>query len=515
MPAMLLSLIALAPQGALDPSHQSWSQFLGVDDTSAPFDVQIAEGVGLTWCRPGTSTSNVVAFATGAAQPTVVYTAAATTPRAFAAARDTPTIVVYENNPLSLVAYSTADPQPIWTWPLPGIATLAAPQLAITPDGAFVATLSGPFGSPVMAHVLDGTTGIELERYASPYSVITELQLADDGSRLLVDESGVGIQVLALPGLLHEVTLTAFQTIVTDAIDRVAETDLTPDDLRVRTRTPEGTWPVTLVLPGVAEWPVTFSGDGETLVTRAANGDLVLRDLAAGGAVLASHGPPASFWEAVVDTTGERVAVHMQPDQLLQVIDRQGAVIADEDALANQPTFMTSDFDLSSDGRFVGVVGSAFVGFDDRRFAVMLDLDLSPLAYCQPKLSSSLCWSLLSAGPGSNPTSGAGDFVVTADTVEPQRPGLFFYGLAGPADAPFLGGTLCVNPPLGRTPPQFSGGTVSFACDGTFALVLNDGTSPYDAPGNKVWVQAWYRDPLNGPGSLGTALSNALEITFD
>lgn len=68
---------------------------------------------------------------------------------------------------------------------------------------------------------------------------------------------------------------------------------------------------------------------------------------------------------------------------------------------------------------------------------------------------------------------------------------------------------------MGRTPLQFAGGSSALSCDGSFSFVVNDGGGTTDpGPGNSVWLQSWYHDPLNGPGNLGTALSNALQLDY-
>ena len=56
-------------------------------------------------------------------------------------------------------------------------------------------------------------------------------------------------------------------------------------------------------------------------------------------------------------------------------------------------------------------------------------------------------------------------------------------------------------------------------CFGTYATVVNDG-APFptglDAGvGNSGWHQYWYRDPNGGAGSLGSALSDAIQLDFE
>ena len=139
-----------------------------------------------------------------------------------------------------------------------------------------------------------------------------------------------------------------------------------------------------------------------------------------------------------------------------------------------------------------------------------------PLVYCTAKTSSAGCVAAIgSSDPAAQPVSGANDYSVTASALQGAKNGIFFFSLSGPLAAPFSGGTLCVQPPLGRTPIQFSFGSSATSCDGAFALVVNDGTSLHDpGPGSSVWMQTWYRDPNNGAGTLGTALSDGIRLDY-
>jgi len=143
-----------------------------------------------------------------------------------------------------------------------------------------------------------------------------------------------------------------------------------------------------------------------------------------------------------------------------------------------------------------------------------VDCGGGPVEYCVPKPSSSFCLTdIVTSDLGSAPVSGAADYSVLANDVQAFRNGIFFFGLSGQLDVPFQGGTLCVNPPLARSPVMNAGGSVPGACDGSYSLVLNDGVSIWDpGPGNTVWSQVWYRDPP--VDVFGTALSDAIEIPF-
>ena len=142
-----------------------------------------------------------------------------------------------------------------------------------------------------------------------------------------------------------------------------------------------------------------------------------------------------------------------------------------------------------------------------------------PTLYCTAKTSSAGCVTTMStSNPSAQPVSGANDYSALADSVQGGKNGIMFFGVNGQAGIPFNNGTLCMNPPLGRAPIQFSFGSGANTCDGSFAQVLNDGgaTNPNldRGPGTMNWVQWWYRDPQNGAGSLGTSLSDAAELTY-
>ena len=142
-----------------------------------------------------------------------------------------------------------------------------------------------------------------------------------------------------------------------------------------------------------------------------------------------------------------------------------------------------------------------------------------PTIDCVPKVSSAGCLNSISTSDLANhPTSGAGGYLVTCSGVQGAKNGLLFASTAGAASTPFVGGTLCMNPPLKRGPVVNSGGTNPMTCDGSFSQVINDGLViplGLDAgAGNTGWYQFWYRDPGNGVGSLGTALSDAVELDF-
>ena len=143
----------------------------------------------------------------------------------------------------------------------------------------------------------------------------------------------------------------------------------------------------------------------------------------------------------------------------------------------------------------------------------------SVVVYCTAKTSSAGCVATIGTSDSANqPISGVGGYSVTARRVQGEKTGLLFASISGPSAIPFGGGTLCMNPPLKRGPVQFSGGSSPVECNGRYTTLVNDGTSfPIGmdpGAGMSATYQYWYRDPSNGAGNFGTALSDAVLLTF-
>lgn len=130
-----------------------------------------------------------------------------------------------------------------------------------------------------------------------------------------------------------------------------------------------------------------------------------------------------------------------------------------------------------------------------------------PVNYCTAKLNSLGCLPALTGDPGS-PTSGGAPWLITADQIINNKPGIFFYGF-GRNSLPFQGGFLCVQPPTQRLPVMVSGGNPPpNDCTGQLsvdvaALALTSGTT--------VNFQCWSRDP-SSPST--TSLTGGLELTI-
>lgn len=143
-------------------------------------------------------------------------------------------------------------------------------------------------------------------------------------------------------------------------------------------------------------------------------------------------------------------------------------------------------------------------------------------SYCTAKPSDALgCLGVMSVADSSvAPVSGANDYSVTVSAIDGFKTGIFF-GSFGPATAlPFLGGTLCMFPPLERGDILFSFGT-SGSCDGSYSTVINTGsfggpgTNLDPGPGGTVFSQGWWRSPCGGCATgFEIGLSDALQLDY-
>lgn len=285
---------------------------------------------------------------------------------------------------------------------------------------------------------------------------------------------------------------------------------------------------------------VAFRSWATNLVAADSNGaaDIFLHDMTTGVTVRASLGtggvqPDADCNDPALSADGRYVLfsssatnlvasdTHASSDVFLR--DRLlGTTTCVSRAAGDAPALGDSQAcTLTPDARFVIFTSSApnLVGQDSNACSDLFWTDRNGCAavlasYCSAAPSSNGCVATLSAAGTPSASAGSG-FVLQADLVEGQRLGLFFYGLSGPAEQPFAGGSalLCVNSPLRRMTAQNSGGDAGL-CNGQLSLDWNQYVAthahalgvPFQG-GEVVWVQAWYRDP-DAPGSA--SLSNGM-----
>ena len=119
--------------------------------------------------------------------------------------------------------------------------------------------------------------------------------------------------------------------------------------------------------------------------------------------------------------------------------------------------------------------------------------------YCAGKLTSNGI--VAAIGVQGAPSATLGNFEIELFDVMPAKTGVVFYGTA-PSSQPFLGGTLCVQPPLVRG-PTFTGDAFGYA------------KVPFQVlpgwVGQTRYFQAWFRDPQD-PHSVG--LTGGVEVSF-
>ncbi len=135
--------------------------------------------------------------------------------------------------------------------------------------------------------------------------------------------------------------------------------------------------------------------------------------------------------------------------------------------------------------------------------------------YCVGKVNSLGCTPAIGASGVASASSGLA-FQITCSELVNQKNGLLFYSHR-PIAVLFQGGTLCVESPTVRTPPQNSGGAASGAnCSGAFSFDFNawfaSGIDPALAAGAEIYAQHWSRDPAS-PSKTG--LSNALRFVVN
>lgn len=127
-----------------------------------------------------------------------------------------------------------------------------------------------------------------------------------------------------------------------------------------------------------------------------------------------------------------------------------------------------------------------------------------PLNYCTGKLNSQGFVPTVNVVGSNSLAIGGGNLLIECNNGVPNKPGLFLYTDNGPASIPFQNGTLCLNPPVVRSPP--------FIFD-TFGYASWNTTFGGFDVGAYRHFQTWYRDPLS-PDGVPVGLSDAIEVKF-
>ncbi len=150
-------------------------------------------------------------------------------------------------------------------------------------------------------------------------------------------------------------------------------------------------------------------------------------------------------------------------------------------------------------------------GLIDYLDAVLYHPCLEPSIYCTAKTSSIGCVPDIAAV--GYPSLSGGSFQVRATGLQNQLPGTLIWSL-GPASIPFQGGTLCIAPPVIRTPAQSTGGSTGPpSCTGALGFIFGPAYAQAHgfAVGQGLYTQVWSRDPGD---AFGSSLSNALGFVW-
>lgn len=151
------------------------------------------------------------------------------------------------------------------------------------------------------------------------------------------------------------------------------------------------------------------------------------------------------------------------------------------------------------------------VGDEGAARVISSALGCATFKYCDSKPSAAGCLPAIGS-TGSPALTGPGDLRLIARELPADATGLFLSSRL-PANLPLGWGSLCLLPPLARSLPASTGGSVSQPCSGRLELAL----TPEDLlargwqAGDLLHVQAWCRDPGH-PDGTATSLSDALGV---
>lgn len=161
----------------------------------------------------------------------------------------------------------------------------------------------------------------------------------------------------------------------------------------------------------------------------------------------------------------------------------------------------------------VDTLGTPADPSDDVCGVYRLDFDArGPNTYCTATKTRGGCEPMIT-WKGKPSASGATFFDITARHLPAGTVGTLGYSVHGSNATPFKGGTLCIQPPMRRTPGTQVLGIGSHGCVGVLGVDFRDhlmsGADPALAPGTQVHAQWFFRDP--GAAS-GMGFTNAIEF---
>lgn len=370
----------------------------------------------------------------------------------------------------------------------------------------------------------------------------------------MVSVDSAGIQGNAASGALAELDVSAdgrFVCFMSEATNLVAGDTNGAQDVFVRDALLGTTSRVSLTHAGLQanghSFDAVISSDGRLIAFTSFATDLVPLDLNGFGDifvrdVLAARTERASVSSLGLESNGDASEASVSPDgRFVGFVSRADNLVAGDtnqawDAFAHdrltrkterlnaalsgaEPDGDGGPPSLSDEATFVAFasLASNLVPADtNNAFDTFVRRWKTSSVYCTAKTNSLGCVSGIDMAGVASASSASG-FVVSARNIVNQKLGLLIYSTSGFAHVAFHGGTLCVLEPIGRTPPQTSGGSLAGAdCTGTFAFDFNawiaTGVDTALTPGARVWAQYWSRDPGFAPPH-SVNLTNAL--TFE
>lgn len=267
-------------------------------------------------------------------------------------------------------------------------------------------------------------------------------------------------------------------------------------------------------------WDVALDGDSAVVADQSPSAQSAWVFSRTGGAwsqearLIGSQPFGPGFAESV-ELKGARLVVgdgHAQASGphwgLVWIFDRSGAGWSETARLEPSETGDIAGFGegLAFDGLhlIIGADGDDDFGPDSGSAWPYLVSD-GPATYCTAKVNSLGCTPAISY-TGLPSLSGADDFYITASHVLNNKPGTL---LLSPTSAamPFLGGILCVQAPIARTPNQVAHGTPPpLNCTGSYSFFLSHAYMGAHAfqPGTQWYAQYWSRDPgFAPPNNIG------------
>ncbi len=283
---------------------------------------------------------------------------------------------------------------------------------------------------------------------------------------------------------------------------------------------------------------VTFHTSGAFLPSDSGGAfDVYLKDLTTGVLTLISHAPNGLAVGGVypaISADGKHVSfnstsslivagkLNAQQEIFVRDVTLNLVVRVCQSPAAADPNGPTTVSSLSSNGRRVAMLSYADnIVLPDNNpgsvDAIVRDRGApnAPFVYCIPRINSIGCTPVVSFS-GTPSVTLVGAFNLSASNLLNGQFGTLFYSLAGPDNAPFLGGWRCVRSPFWRMAPSSTGGSgVGIDCTGSLVRDFNNwiqnGLDPQLVAGVEVWAQFYSRDPgLPAPNNVN--LTEAIDF---